>query len=81
MYKDPTCDDSCKVIEFVYLATAAYLGLEADLESDEIRLKTQATLAETIPSVVGLFESAEYSYPTNHWPDGTYPHQNQINRE
>ena len=64
--------------EFVYLATAAYLGSAADLESDEMRLKTRATLADTIPVMIEIFESADYSYPTNHWPDGTYPHQQAI---
>lgn len=77
-YDDPTCDDSCKVTEFVYLATAAYLGSAADLESDEMRLKTRAALSETIPAVVQLFESSDYVYPTNHWPDGTYAHQTNI---
>ncbi len=75
---DPTCDDSCKVTEFVYLATAAYLGSDVDLASDEMRLKTRAALSETVPAVVQLLESDEYIYPTNHWPDGTYAHQNNI---
>lgn len=77
-YDDPTCDDSCKVTEFVYLASAAYLGSAADLESDEMRLKTRAALSETIPAVVQIFESSDYVYPTKHWPDGTYAHQNNI---
>lgn len=77
-YDDPTCDDSCKVTEFVYLATAAYLGSEADLFSDEMRLKTRAALNESIPAVLQIFESSDYVYPTNHWPDGTYPHKNNI---
>jgi len=77
-YDDPTCDDSCKVVEFVYLATAAYLGSDADLASDELRLKTRAALGETIPAVVQLFESDDYVYPTDHWPDGTYPHSEKI---
>ena len=77
-YDDPTCDDSCKVTEFVYLASAAYLGSAADLESDEMGLKTRAALNETIPTVVQIFESSDYVYPTKHWPDGTYAHQNNI---
>jgi len=77
-YDDPTCNDSCKVVEFVYLATAAYLGSAADLESDEMRLKTRAALAETIPAVIEIFESTDYTYPTNHWPDGTYDHAEKI---
>ncbi len=73
-YGDPTCDDSCKVTEFVYLATAAYLGSTADLFSDELTLKTRESLREVLPEVVAIFESEEYAYPTNHWPDGRYPH-------
>lgn len=73
VYNDPTCDDSCKVTEFVYLATAAYFGDVEDLQTDEIRLYTRDELQEAIPAVIKIFESAEYSYPTNHWPDGTYP--------
>ncbi|MEM7113730.1 MAG: hypothetical protein AAF614_14935 [Chloroflexota bacterium] len=80
VYNDPTCDDSCKVTEFVYLATAAYMetGAELDLASDEMRLKTRAELANAIPSVIDIFESTDYVYPTNHWPDGTYPQQDNI---
>ncbi len=77
-YDDPTCDDSCKVTEFVYLATAAYLGSDADLQADEMRLKTRCALAQTIPAVIDIFESRDYVYPTNHWPDGTYPYQDRI---
>ena len=75
VYNDPTCNDSCKVTEFVYLATAAYMetGAEKDLASDEMRLNTRAELGQAIPSVIEIFESNEYLYPTNHWPDGTYP--------
>lgn len=80
VYNDPTCNSSCKVTEFVYLATAAYMeeGAEADLASDEMRLKTRAELAETIPAVIDIFESADYVYPTNVWPDGTYEHPDNI---
>jgi hypothetical protein len=74
-YGDPTCDDSCKVTEFVYLATAAYLGSKADLFSDELTLKTRDSLREVLPEVVEIFESDAYVYPRNHWPDGDYPHK------
>ncbi len=77
-YNDPTCNDSCKVTEFVYLATAAYLGSPKDLESDEMRLKTRDALRQTIPSVIEIFESVDYVYPTDHWPDGTYMYPNKI---
>ncbi len=77
-YGDPSCDDSCKVTEFVYLATATYLGSQADLQTDELSLKTRTALNVTIPQVVQIFTSSEYSYPTNHWPDGTYKHQSNI---
>lgn len=80
VYNDPTCDDSCKVTEFVYLATAAYMetGAELDLASDEMRLNTRAELAAAIPSVIDIFESGDYVYPTSHWPNGSYPHQDNI---
>lgn len=72
VYNDPTCNDSCKVTEFVYLATAAYFGDVRDLQTDEIRLYTRDELQQSIPVVVEIFESADYSYPTNHWPTGNY---------
>ncbi len=78
VYNDPTCDDSCKVTEFVYLATAAYFGDIEDLQTDEIRLYTRDELQQTIPAVIEIFESADYTYPTNHWPDGTYPYPENI---
>lgn len=80
VYNDPTCNDACKVTEFVYLATAAYMekGAELDLASDEMRLNTRAELANAIPSVIEIFESADYNYPTNHWPTGSYPHDENI---
>ncbi|MEM7343172.1 MAG: hypothetical protein AAF485_02935 [Chloroflexota bacterium] len=80
VYNDPTCNDSCKVTEFVYLATAAYMemGAEKDLASDEMRLKTRQTLNETIPAVIQIFESTDYVYPTNQWPDGVYNHSENI---
>jgi len=77
-YDDPTCNDSCKVVEFVYLATAAYLGSDADLESDEMRLKNREALQTTIPEVIEIFESTDYVYPTLKWPDGNYEYQNNI---
>ena len=80
VYNDPTCNDSCKVTEFVYLATAAYMekGAELDLASDEMRLKNREQLAEQIPAVIEIFESAEYVYPTDHWPTGSYNHPKNI---
>ncbi|PID85564.1 MAG: hypothetical protein CSA11_00670 [Chloroflexi bacterium] len=72
VYNDPTCNDSCKVTEFVYLATAAYFGDVRDLQTDEIRLYTRDELQQSIPAVVEIFESADYNYPTNHWPTGSY---------
>ncbi|MEM7333495.1 MAG: hypothetical protein AAF490_15510 [Chloroflexota bacterium] len=83
VYNDPTCDSSCKVTEFVYLATAAYMetGAEKDLASDEMRLNNRAELAENVPTIIQIFESDQYSYPTNHWPDGRYPHPSNIRFE
>ena len=80
VYNDPTCDDSCKVTEFVYLATAAYMeeGAEADLASDEMRLKTRAELSASLPAIIDIFESPDYVYPINHWPTGQYEHSENI---
>ena len=77
-YGDPTCDDSCKVTEFVYLATASYLDSQADLFSDELTLKTRGALREVLPEVVEIFESETYVYPRDHWPDGVYPYQENV---
>lgn len=71
-YDDPTCDDACKTVEFFYLATAAYLDSQADLFSDEMRLKTVTALKEQIPEIIEIFESEDYVYPTKMWPDGNY---------
>ena len=77
-YDDPTCDSTCKVTEFVYLATAAYLGSDADLQSDELRIPDQQQLRELAPTVVEIFESTDYVYPLIMWPDGNYPHSENI---
>ena len=77
-YDDPTCDDSCKTVEFFYLATAAYLGSMADLFSDEMRLKDRLAMKQHIPGIMHIFESSDYSYPTNHWPTGVYAHKKNI---
>ncbi|MBJ89181.1 MAG: hypothetical protein CMO98_04895 [Woeseia sp.] len=77
-YDDPTCDDSCKTVEFFYLATAAYLGSMADLFSDEMRLKDKVAMRKHIPNIMDIFESTDYSYPTNHWPTGVYTHKKNI---
>lgn len=77
-YNDPTCDAACKVTEFFYLATAAYLGSADDLASDEMRLKTRAALSESLPGTAALIENPAYAYPRFHWPGGTYTHQDNI---
>jgi len=77
-YGDPTCDANCKVTEFVYLASASYLGSTRDVEHDEMRLRTRQELKQKLPAIITLFESSNYVYPTNHWPDGQYPHSNNI---
>ena len=62
-YNDPTCNDSCKVTEFVYLATAAYFNTGSsdditalDLASNELTLKTKQELNNTIPDIITIFE-------------------------
>ncbi|WP_244915171.1 hypothetical protein [Photobacterium swingsii] len=77
-YGDPTCDDECKTVEFFYLATAAYLGSDADLKSDEMRIKDRRSLRQRLPGIVDLMESSDYHYPTYIWPDGQYQHANNI---
>ncbi len=73
-YDDPTCDDACRVTEYVYLATAAYLGSDADLQTDELRALDREELRLRSPATVQIFESTDYRYPTTAWPDGQYPH-------
>jgi len=77
-YGDPTCDDACKTVEFFYLATAAYLDSQADLFSDEMRVKTRAALKEKLPEIIEIFESNAYIYPIHIWPDGKYKYENNI---
>ncbi|OAJ94027.1 hypothetical protein [Vibrio bivalvicida] len=77
-YDDPTCDSACKTIEFFYLTTASYLGSKADLFSDELSLKTREELTEKLLGVVAIMESKDYHYSTHMWPDGKYPHQQNI---
>ena len=77
-YDDPTCNDDCKVVEFVYLASAAYLGSETDLGTDELLLSNRGELAAALPSIIELFESSDYVYPTTMWPDGDYQHSENI---
>lgn len=77
-YNDPTCDDACKVTEFVYLASAAYLNSSVDLESDEMSLKNKEQMQESIPEVIDIFESEAYIYPTLEWPNGTYKYDKNI---
>lgn len=78
VYDDPTCDDACKTTEFVYLATAAYLDSQADLFSDEMRVKTRAELKKKLPGIIEIFESNAYVYPIHIWPDGNYKYNNNI---
>ena len=77
-YNDWTCDDSCKVVEFFYLATAAYLGSAIDVEHDELRVKTRSALRQKLPQVTAVIETKDYAYPRRMWPDGIYSHLNHI---
>jgi len=77
-YGDPTCDDACKTVEFFYLVTAAYLGSDADLESNEMRVKNREELRNSLPDLVLLMESNRYHYPTHIWPDGNYRYSQNI---
>lgn len=71
-YNDPTCNDACKVTEFVYLASAAYLWSDIDLESDEMMIKNRSELKEKLPEILTLFENKEFQYPVYSWPDWKY---------
>lgn len=77
-YDDPTCDDACKTVEFLYLSTAAYLNAQTDLESDEMRIKSRTDLRRQLPDLVRVFESNEYRYPTTKWPNGRYAYADHI---
>lgn len=77
-YGDPTCDDNCKIVEFFYLATAAYLGSSIDVLHDELRVKTQRALKQELPEVVQIIEAKHYNYSQNMWPDGKYKFQRNI---
>ena len=71
-YDDPTCDAECKVVEFFYLATAAYLGSQIDVAHDELFIKTRSKLKQKLPKIIELIESNSYHYPRYMWPDGEY---------
>lgn len=77
-YDDPTCDDNCKVVEFFYLATAAYLGSTTDVSHDELRVKTRQALTQKLPEVVRIIEAKQRNYPRNMWPDGNYKSKKNI---
>lgn len=71
-YPDPTCTAQCKSTEFHYLATAVYLGSEADHMGDEIRLHSRAELQKHTPKFIPLITNPKYQYPHHKWPTGTY---------
>ncbi len=77
-YNDPTCNDACKVTEFVYLATAAYMGSKPDLASNEMRLKNKDQMRSKIPDIFTIFESKDYVYPTKERPNGKYTFSQNI---
>ena len=77
-YDDPTCDEACKSVEFLYLATAAYLGSDADLYSDEMRLKSRLELEKKLPKIVQIIENPANDFAHNHWPKGSYAYPQHI---
>ena len=77
-YDDPTCDAECKVVEFVYLATAAYLGSQIDVAHDELFLKTRSALKQKLAEITTLIESSAYTYPRYVWPNGEYAFSKNI---
>ena len=78
VYNDPTCTDTCKVMEFIYKSTAAYLGSDADLAETEFTIKNRTDLRARLPEIVALYESSNYVYPRLQWPDGNYAHTQHI---
>lgn len=73
-----TCTAACTMPEFFSHATAAYLGSNTDPQAGETRLKSRQALTEALPEVVALMENDRYHYPTHAWPDGNYPHAQNI---
>lgn len=77
-YDDPTCTAACKVSEFIYSASAADLGSDADLATDELRLYSREELTAALPDLIAIMASDSYTYPRDHWPTGNYPHAANI---
>ena len=78
VYEALDCDQACKVMEFIYKSTVAYLGSRDDLAETEFSIKNQADLRAQLPEIVALYESGKYTYPTRQWPDGTYTRERQV---
>lgn len=51
---------------------------DADLQTDELRIPDQQQLRELAPTVVEIFKSSDYVYPLTLWPDGNYPHSEDV---
>ena len=66
------------MVEFFYLATAAYLGAIVDLAHDELWVKTRTYLKHKLPKATAVIETKDYVYPRQMWPDGRYPHMRRI---
>ena len=45
---------------------------------DRLRIPDQQQLRELAPTVVEIFESTDYVYPLIMWPDGNYPHSENV---
>ena len=65
-------------MEFVYLATAAYLGSQIDVAHDELFLKTRSALKQKLAEITTLIESSAYTYPRYVWPNGEYAFSKNI---
>ena len=72
VYDDPTCDNACKSVEFIYLSMAAYLGSSSDLASDEMHVKNRKDLRVQLPKVMQIIENPEFNYGNIRWPTGDY---------
>jgi len=71
-YDDETCDNACKVSEYIYKSTASYMNASSDLKDSEFTIKNQKDLRAKHKIIVDIFESSKYTYPQIKWPNGQY---------
>ncbi|BBM89044.1 hypothetical protein COTS27_00732 [Spirochaetota bacterium] len=86
VYNDPTCNRECQKTEFLYTSVAAYLGSEPDLQANELKIpaadrtgqaSAQAWLNANLEQIYNLIHTTT-GYPNQIWPNGQYPHTQNI---